>query len=216
MPRTGIFGGSFNPIHYGHLLLADQVVEILDLDRLLFVPAASPPHKPLGDLAPAEDRIAMVRLAIAGHPRFAVSDLELRRTGPSYTVDTVEELARGGDELYFMMGSETFLDLLTWHAPQRLAALAHLVVVPRAGSAFDPESAATRKILAILGACAIARVEGGVIPARGPFLVHAVSLPLSASDIRGRLLEGRSVAYRLPPEVIAYIAERRLYRDIPA
>ena len=114
-----------------------------------------------------------------------------------------------------MMGSETFLDLLTWHAPHRLAAVARLVVVPRAGSAFDPESAATRKILETLGASALARVEDGVAPAHGPLLVHAVSLPLSASDIRERVRKGQSVAYRLPPEVIAYVAAHRLYRDSP-
>jgi len=89
LARVAVLGGSFNPIHYGHLLLADDVLEQLDLDRVLFVPAAAPPHKAVALLAPAADRFAMVELAIAGHPRFAVSDIELRRTGPSYTVDTL-------------------------------------------------------------------------------------------------------------------------------
>ena len=97
MARVAVLGGSFNPIHYGHLLLADEVLELLGVDRLLFVPAAAPPHKPAAQLAPAADRFEMVRLAIAGQPRFAVSDLELRRSGPSYTVDTLQELAAGGD-----------------------------------------------------------------------------------------------------------------------
>src|SRR6185436_2360313 len=114
LPRVAAFGGSFNPIHYGHLLLADEVLELLGLDRVLFVPAASPPHKPAGQLAPAADRFEMVRLAIAPHPRFAVSDLELRRSGPSYTVDTLQALAADGDELFLVIGSETFLDLLSW------------------------------------------------------------------------------------------------------
>jgi nicotinate-nucleotide adenylyltransferase len=212
--RTGIFGGSFNPIHYGHLLIADHVVEILSLDRLLFVPAAAPPHKPARDLAPGEHRRAMLELATAGHPRFAVSDVELRRAGPSYTVETLAELARTGDDLHLVMGSETFLDLLSWHAPHRLPILARLVVAPRAGSAFDPEDPAVHKILSTIGAEALVPAEEGRVPPRGTLLVRAVSLPLSASDIRARVRSGRSVAYRLPPEVIAYIETHRLYRDM--
>ena len=213
MARTGIFGGSFNPIHYGHLLVADQVVELLKLDRMLFVPAAVPPHKSTHGLAPAEHRAAMVRLAVAANPRFAVSDVELRRAGPSYTVDTLQELARHGDELYLLFGSETFLDLLSWHAPQRLPALARLVVVPRMGSAFDPEGSAVQKVVRGIGAESLVRVEEGVVPAHGTLLVHAVSLPVSASDIRERVRTGRSVAYRLPFEVITYIEAQGLYRD---
>jgi nicotinate-nucleotide adenylyltransferase len=213
LARTGIFGGSFNPIHYGHLLLADQVVEILDLDRLLFVPAAEPPHKPARGLAPAEHRHAMVQLATASHPRFGVSDIELRRRGPSYTVDTLEALSASGDELVLLIGSETFLDLLHWHAPQRLVERARLAVVPRTGSAFDPEGAAAQKILHGIGAEPFVSVAEGAAPARGTWLVHAVSLPVSASDIRERVRTGRSAAFRLPPEVIAYMNEHGLYRD---
>jgi nicotinate-nucleotide adenylyltransferase len=217
LARVGVFGGSFNPIHYGHLLLADDVLERLGLDRVLFVPAAAPPHKPAAQLAPADDRFEMVRLAIAGHPRFAVSDLELRRTGPSYTVDTLQALA-AGDTLYLVIGSETFLDLLTWREPRRIAGLARLVVIPRAGSAFDPESAAAQKVLRAIG------VEGGFVhaeagadvPPRGVVIVHAASLPLSASELRRRVREGRSLAYRMPPAVIEYVLARGLYRAEPA
>ena len=121
MARTAVFGGSFNPIHYGHLLLADEVLDALGLDRVLFVPAAVPPHKPNAQLAPAQDRYVMVELAVAGHPRFSVSDVELRRAGPSYTVDTLEALRVPREELFLIVGSETFLDLLTWRAPRRVA-----------------------------------------------------------------------------------------------
>jgi nicotinate-nucleotide adenylyltransferase len=212
LARTGIFGGSFNPIHYGHLLVADQVLEILGLDRLLFVPAAEPPHKPARGLASAPDRLAMVQLAVARQPRFAVSDVELRRRGPSYTVDTLEALSAPGDELVLIIGSETFLDLLHWHAPHRLVELARLAVVPRTGSAFDPEGAAAQKILQGIGAEPFVPVAEGAVPARGTWLVHAMSLPVSASDIRERVRTGRSVAFRLPPEVIAYMNEHALYR----
>ena len=198
MARTGVLGGSFNPIHYGHLLLADEVLEALGLDRILFVPAGVPPHKSPALLAPAEDRYAMVKLATAAHPRFEVSDVELRRAGPSYTVDTLEALRIPRPDLYLLVGSETFLDLLSWREPRRIAELAQLVVVPRVGSAFDPDSAAARKIVREVG--------------QEPLIVRATSLPISASDLRRRVREGRSLAFRLPDAVIAYIATRGLYR----
>ncbi len=198
MARTAVLGGSFNPIHYGHLLLADDVADLLGLDRVLFVPAARPPHKPNADLAPAQDRYAMVELAIAGHPKFAVSDLEFCRPGPSYTVDTLEALRIPREELFLIIGSETFLDLLTWRSPRRVAQLARLVVVPRVGSAFDLESAAVRKVVHEI------REE--------PLVVRASSLPISASDLRRRVREGRSIAYRLPEAGGAYIRAERLYR----
>lgn len=198
MARTAVFGGSFNPVHYGHLLLADEVLDALGLDRVLFVPAAQPPHKPNAQLAPAQDRHAMVQLAIAGHPKFAVSDLELRRPGPSYTVDTLDALRIPREELFLIVGSETFLDLLTWRTPRRVAELAQIIVVPRAGSAFDPESAAVRKVVHEI--------------CDEPLIVRASSLPISASDLRRRVREGRSVAYRLPEAVAAYIQAKRLYR----
>jgi nicotinate-nucleotide adenylyltransferase len=214
LARVAVLGGSFNPIHFGHLLLADDVLERLGLDRVLFVPAAAPPHKPSTQLAPATDRFEMVRLAIAGHPRFAVTDLELRRSGPSYTVDTLQALAAAGDTLFLVIGSETFLDLLSWREPRRVAALARLVVVPRAGSAFDPESAAAQKVLRDIG------VEGGFVPvdtgeplpARGVILVRATSLPLSASELRRRVREGHSLAFRMPPAAIEYVRAHGLYR----
>jgi nicotinate-nucleotide adenylyltransferase len=198
LARTAVFGGSFNPIHYGHLLLADEVLEALGLDRILFVPAAVPPHKSPAYLAPAEDRFAMVGLATAGHPRFEVSDLELRRAGPSYTVDTLEELGIPLADLFLIIGSETFLDVLTWREPRRIAELARLVVVPRVGTAFDPAGAAVRKVVREIG--------------QEPLIVRAASLPISASDLRRRVREGQSVTYRLPDAVIAHIRARGLYR----
>lgn len=217
MARTAVLGGSFNPIHYGHLLLADEVLEALGLDRVLFVPAAVPPHKSPAHLAPIADRYAMVQLATAGNPRFAVSDLELRRPGPSYTVDTLDALGPTGDTLFLLLGSETFLDLLTWREPRRIGRLARLVIVPRVGSPFDPEGAAAQKVVRELG------IEGGfvhvtsaAVPDRGVLVVHATSLPISASELRRRVRDGRSVTYRLPPAVIDYIHTHRLYRADPA
>ena len=213
--KTAVFGGSFNPIHTGHLLLAVDVLDLVGLDRVLFVPAAVPPHKAPATLAPAADRYAMVALAAATHPRFDVSDLELRRTGPSYTVDTLEELRASGDELSLVIGSETFLDLLSWREPRRVAALARLIVVPRAGSLFEPESAAAQKVLREIGVDGFARAERGRIPERGVLIVHATSLPISASELRARVREGRSLAYRMPDTVAAYIHARGLYTGEP-
>jgi nicotinate-nucleotide adenylyltransferase len=212
LARTAVLGGSFNPIHYGHLLLADEVLEELGLDRVLFVPAAAPPHKLLTALAPAPDRYAMVKLATADHPRFAVSDLELRRAGPSYTVDTLETLQSAGDELHLLLGSETFLDLMSWRAPRRIAELARLVVVPRSGSAFDPDGAAAQKVLGAIGLSRFAPVDGPRWPAGAVVILHATSLPISASDLRRRAREGRSLAYRVPAVVSEYIESHRLYR----
>jgi nicotinate-nucleotide adenylyltransferase len=228
-----VFGGSFNPIHFGHLLVADDIAETLALDRVLFVPAATPPHKPAAELAPAAHRFEMARLAIAEHPRFEVSDVELRRQGPSYTVDTLEAL-RGRGDLHLIIGSETFLDLLSWREPRRVAALARLVVVPRTGIAFDPESPLSIKVLSELGIGAFtisggpdlvsARLASGCgspdAPAlpqssdnrKAPVLVPAASLPISGSDLRRRAREGRSLAYRMPAAVVAYIREHSLYR----
>jgi nicotinate-nucleotide adenylyltransferase len=208
--RTALFGGSFNPIHYGHLLLADEVREALALARVIFMPAGAPPHKPGHGLASADDRHAMVQLATADNPAFEVSDLERRRTGPSYTVDTVEALDVPAGDLFLVIGSETFLDLLSWREPRRIAARCRIVVIPRAGSSFDPESAAAQKVVREIGADGIARADGGV-PERGVIVVHATSLPLSASEIRARAAAGRSLAYRVPPAVAEYIARRHLY-----
>ena len=213
--RIGVFGGSFNPIHFGHLLVADEICETLALDRILFVPAAQPPHKAAADLAPADHRFAMTALAVREHPRFEVRDLELRRSGPSYTVETLATLQREG-ELYLLIGSETFLDLLNWKEPYQVVRLAHLVVVPRNGTGFDPDAPAAQKVLAELGLPGFVRQPSGAATPPGssltPILVHAASLPISGSDLRKRAREGRSLAYRMPEAVAAYIRGHSLYR----
>jgi nicotinate-nucleotide adenylyltransferase len=212
VPGVALFGGSFTPIHYGHLLLADEVAEMLALDRVIFMPAAQPPHKGAADLAPATDRHAMVALATHGNARFEVSDLELRREGPSYTVDTLAALAAGsGDELFLLLGSETFLDLLTWKEAERVARLARLVVVPRTGSPFDGQSAQAQKVLREIGHTRFVDASAPPSP-EGVIVARARSLDISASDLRRRAREGRSLAYRLPESVIAYIQARGLYR----
>jgi nicotinate-nucleotide adenylyltransferase len=204
VPTVGVFGGSFNPIHFGHLLLADEICEALRLDRVLFVPAAVPPHKPAAELASADHRYHMTALAVREHPRFAVSDIELRREGPSYTVDTLAAL-QGEGTLRLLIGSDTFLDLLSWRDPREVARLAQLIVVPRTGGDFDPDGPAAQKVLHELGLSAFGAADG-------PVLYRAASLPISGSDLRRRAREGRSLAYRMPEAVAAYIREQGLYR----
>ena len=142
--KLGILGGTFNPIHLGHLRIAEEVRDRLTLDRVLFLPAATPPHKPLAGDLPFADRLTMVRLAIGDHADFAASDLENRRQGPSYSVDTLAELHREfpGDELYFIIGSDSFLEIGLWHRYAEIFPLCNLVVVERPGAPV-PDLAAT-------------------------------------------------------------------------
>jgi nicotinate-nucleotide adenylyltransferase len=214
VPRVGVFGGSFNPIHFGHLLVADEVAEAVALDSVLFVPAGQPPHKIGADLAPARARLEMTRLAVQDHAGFEVSDIEIRREGPSYTVETLAALG-GRGLLHLLIGSETFLDLLTWREPATVARLARLVVVPRNHTSFDPEAPAAQKVLAELGLPAFVPVarSGGerLAHSPAPLLVAAASLPISGSDLRRRAREGRSLRYRMPDQVAAYIRDHRVY-----
>jgi nicotinate-nucleotide adenylyltransferase len=193
-------------------LLAEDVRERLALDRVVFMPAGVPPHKPAIGIAPAADRHAMVRLAIADNPAFEVSDLELKRVGPSYTVDTVDALGVPPADLFLLIGSETFLDLLSWREPRRLASRCRLVVIPRSGSPFDPDSEAARKVLREIGLDGIEEASAGVVPARGVIVARATSLPISASVLRARAEAGRSMRYRVPAPVAEYIARNGLYR----
>ena len=191
--------------------MADEVCEALRLDRLLLVPAAQPPHKPAAELAPAAHRYRMTTLAVREHPRFEVSDVEVTRSGPSYTVDTLTALRDRG-RLHLIIGSETFLDLLTWREPRRVAALARLVVIPRNGMSFDPETPAALKVMRELGLPGFVPVGVEPIDDPAPILLHAASLPISGSDLRRRAREGRSLAFRMPEAVVSYIRDQQLYR----
>lgn len=218
MRRIGVLGGSFNPIHLGHLLLADDLREALALDEVRFIPARQPPHKPDLDLAAAEHRYAMTELAIQGNPHFTVSRVELDRPGPSYTVDTLERFRREAEPaatFFLLLGSETFLDLLSWKEPQRLATLARLAVVPRTGSGFDADAIQAQKLLQELGQERWIRVPPALPrpePSRGIYLVSATSLPITASELRRRARAGESLRYRVPEPVAEYIQVHRLYQ----
>ncbi|MEK6585261.1 MAG: nicotinate-nucleotide adenylyltransferase, partial [Nitrospirota bacterium] len=137
--KVGLLGGSFNPIHNGHLTIAQQVHERMQLSQVLFIPTGDPPHKRDGSLAPANVRLEMVRLAIADNPLFTVSDIEMRRKGKSYSIDTIRALQHyygPSTELFFIIGLDAFLDFPTWREPKELLRICHFVVVPRPGQSF--------------------------------------------------------------------------------
>lgn len=198
----GVFGGTFDPIHLGHLAVAEAARDAVGLERVLFVPAAVPPHKVGRPISPAEDRHAMVAAAVADNAGFAVSRVELDRGGRSYTVDTLLELraarlARGeSPELALILSAEAFVELPTWHRPEAVLELAALVVAPRDGY---PDAAPDF----------LERIFPGV-PARAVFL-DGPRLRLSASEIRARARGGRSIRYLVPDAVAAYIGDHALY-----
>jgi nicotinate-nucleotide adenylyltransferase len=193
----GVMGGTFDPIHVGHLAIAEEARDALALDRILFVPAGVPPHKPPSAVTGVEHRVAMVELAIADNPVFELSRIEVGRQGPSYTVDTVETLARGADDLVLILSAETFAELPSWHEPERLFDAARMAVVPREGyPAPDPAWLAE----------AFPGREARVTYLEGP------RLGLSSTAIRARVAAGRSIRYLVPDMVGAYIADKLLYR----
>ena len=191
--RVGLLGGTFDPIHLGHLRAAETAREGLGLERVAFVPAGVPPHRTDG-LAAAGDRYTMACLAAAFHPAFDVWDVELKRSGPSYTVDTLAALReeRPEDDLVLLVGSDTWPEMTTWHEPERLFSLAEVAVLDRPGEA-------------------TLSVEAPFPGARGVGRVDGPTLPISATMIRERLRQGRSVRYLVPGPVADFIAKRGLY-----
>ena len=199
--RVGVFGGTFDPVHLAHLVLAEQCREQAGLDQVLFVPAALPPHKQQQPLTPFEKRVEMLQLAIAGNPAFRVEEIEKNRPGPSYTVDTLAKLhqARPGDQLFFILGSDSLRELPLWYEPRRILELAGLLVNPRPDADL-PTEAELRAALQIDAA----------FPLRQQ-VIESPPIAISSRDIRKRIAEGRSVRYLIPRAVEAYIADKGLY-----
>lgn len=211
--RLGIFGGTFDPIHYGHLRSAEEVRQAQQLDRVLFIPSAQPPHKSRRDLVSAEHRLAMVRRAVRANPYFRASDVEVRQSGPSYSVRTLETLRRRhpAARLVFVIGADAFRDIGTWFDYRRLFELADFVVTSR-----PPHPT-------------LEPLEWVPVAARGDFRYkrrgselehvsgHRVAfqrisdLAISATQLRHLLQHGRSVKYLTPTAVERYIAENQLY-----
>jgi nicotinate-nucleotide adenylyltransferase len=201
--RIGVFGGAFDPVHYGHLILAEQCREQARLDAVWFVPAAHHPFKAGPAVTPFDRRSEMLHLAVVGHPAFRVDEIEKHRPGPSYTADTLDELQRlhPDAELHLLLGSDTLPEFPRWYEPRRILRTAALVVMERPGHPVPP----AEELRSALG-----------LPAAEPLRMQQVTVPLidlSSRDIRRRVAEGRTVRYMLPRAVEVYIAEKGLYRS---
>ncbi|BCR03598.1 putative nicotinate-nucleotide adenylyltransferase [Desulfuromonas versatilis] len=214
--KLGILGGTFNPIHLAHLRIAEEVREACGLERILFIPAATPPHKSTAGNVPFAQRLAMVQAAIADNPHFEASDLEARRGGKSYSVHTLEILRRQrpGDELHFIIGMDSFRDLASWKEYRRLFELTNLVVAARPGvHRGDP-----RELLPVAiqdefcydcSAQALTHRSG-----RSVIFLEETFLDISSTHIRTLVSRNRSVRYLVPEAVDRYIANHGLYRDM--
>jgi nicotinate-nucleotide adenylyltransferase len=213
--RVGVFGGTFNPIHLGHLRAAEEAAEALDLERVLFVPSARPPHKDAQPdaIAPADQRLEWVRLAVAGNPLFQADAVEVQRGGPSYLVETLPELHARSGPLWFLLGRDAFAEMAAWREPERLLTQADFAVLTRPpvreGSLAEWLPSALRDALELApdGRSALHRDAGTRV-----HLVEITALDVSSSDIRARLREERSVRYLLPDPVREAIERSGVYR----
>ena len=192
MRRTGVMGGTFNPVHHGHLVAASEVAHIFALDEVIFVPTGQPYQKDNRKVSPAEDRYLMTVIATASNPRFSVSRADIDRPGPTYTIDTLRELgAQAGPdhELFFITGADALAEILTWHDVNELFTLAHFVGCTRPGH----------------------RLSGAGLPDGKVSLVEIPALAISSTECRARVVAGEPVWYLVPDGVVQYIAKRKLY-----
>lgn len=191
--RFGLLGGTFDPPHIGHLIAAQDALQVLALDRVALVPAATPPHKQDRPVTPVQHRLAMLRLACADDLRFTLETIELERIGPSYTVDTLRALADRGDQLFLLIGADQYAEFGSWRDPDGVRRLATLGVMGRAGEVVPPAAGAQ---------------DVGFRPV---VQVPVTRIDVSSTMIRQAVAAGRSIRYLVPPAVEAYIREHRLY-----
>jgi len=195
--RLGVMGGTFDPIHHGHLVAASEVAALFSLDEVVFVPTGQPWQKAGVAISPAEDRYLMTVIATAANPRFSVSRVDIDRGGPTYTIDTLRDLraAYGPDtELYFITGADALAQILSWHRADDLLRLAHFVGVTRPG--YD--------------------LSAAHLPVGAVSLLEVPAMAISSTGCRERVAAGQPVWYLVPDGVVQYIEKRRLYRDGPA
>lgn len=189
----GVLGGTFDPIHVGHLVLTEQVREKFQLERVIFIPCASPPHKTEQELSSTRDRFEMTKLALEGSPFFFVSDIELKREGLSYTVETLRELKElyKDSEIYFLTGSDVLNEITTWKDPEEIYKLAKIVIGIRPGfDKFDPENHFAKKSI----------------------IINITGIDISSTQIREKVRKGESIKYLVPSKVEEYIRKRNLYK----
>jgi nicotinate-nucleotide adenylyltransferase len=194
--RLGVMGGTFDPIHYGHLVTAEEALHQFELDEVLFLPTGQPWMKEHEGVSPAEDRYLMTVIATASNPRFRVSRLEVDREGPTYTVDTLRSLradAGDGVDLFFVSGADAILEIFQWKDPGELFELAHFIAATRPG--YD-----------------IAGLEAHAIVHPGISVMSIPALAISSTDVRARVAAGRPIRYLVPEGVNSYVQKARLYR----
>jgi len=191
--KLGLIGGTFDPVHKAHLVIAERVYDTCKLDRVLFVPASSPPHKNDVTITPFDHRLRMIELAIADNPQFAASSIESLRPGKSFTTDTLAEMRRlyPNAELYWIIGADSASELHTWHDPARLLKLARFIVVDRPGWSLDNVDPRLRELL---------------MP------VEMSMMDVSSTEIRARVRKGRGIRSYVPAEIAEYIETHRLYK----
>ena len=200
--RLGIFGGTFDPVHFGHLALAEECLAVAGLDEVWLVPAASPPHKGGKKLARFDQRKEMLELAIAGNEKFKVEPMEADRPGPSFTIDTLEEIhkRKPNDELFLIIGGDSALEFSTWKDPAKIASLATIIVRIRPGVTMPTE----QEFVSQLGK------ELGVLP-KVIFVAGPPYLDVSSSLLKERVINNKSIRYLLPRAVEVYIQQKKLY-----
>ena len=200
--RIGVYGGTFDPIHVGHLLLAEIAREQLELDRVLFMPAAISPLKQGQQVSDGKERVEMIKLAISGNPLFQVDDRELEREGPSYTVDTLAEMANQWPEaeLFFLMGADSLEEFHLWKSPEEICKKAEVRVLARGGYTF-PDISKLEKFL-----------PTEKLGDSKQMVIQMPQVEISASEIRQRTKEKRTIRYQVAPAVEAYIENQSLYR----
>lgn len=213
--RIGIFGGTFNPIHYGHLRAAEEVKEAQRLKKIIFIPSGIPPLKSSELISPAH-RYAMTSIAVSGNPDFKVSDIECKRDRVSYSLDTVKKLKQiySRDKLFFILGVEAFVDLPRWRGTDELISLADFIVISRPPYSLDdalqsPYLKDKKKGIKMNKGQGLARA--GLKCGRSVVFVTVTSIAISSTMIRDRLREGRTIKYLLPEKVESYIISNRLY-----
>jgi|Deesub1362B_J571_1020462.scaffolds.fasta_scaffold00010_172 nicotinate-nucleotide adenylyltransferase len=210
--RKAFLGGTFNPIHYGHLRMAEEVREALNLDKVVFIPSSIPPLK-TEDVAPADLRLQMLRIALKDNPFFEISDIECRRSGKSYTVDTIKIIREEEPDLepIFILGIDAFLEMPLWHRPDELIKLCDFAVVKRSCADFKDLSRSPflRSLEPEEKTDSYRSLR--LISGRRVFWIECTVLDISASDIRQRLREGRSIKYLLPESVESFIISNQIY-----
>lgn len=213
--RIGIYGGTFNPIHLAHLRVAEEIADAFDLARVTFIPAATPPHKAGHGNLLFPHRYRMVESAVKGNPRFAVSDMEGKRGGKSYSIETLQALRKEfpEDEFFFIMGSDSFADMGTWREPEAIFASCNIVVTERPGTSIKGLISAlpvdiARQFCYYEAEKRLAHSSGYSV-----YFFEGTPLGISSSAIREQVGLGRSIKYLTPETVESYIIERGLYRD---